>query len=198
MFESHTQRITGKRISQFKAHLVSEERSEATIEKYMRDIHTFAGWLGNRTVNKETVVAWKAELLTHGLAPGTVNGKLSALNVFFDFLGWHDCRVKFLRVQHKVFRSKEKELTREEYDRLLATAAAQGKQRLALLMETICSTGIRVSEVRYITVTAVQSGVAEINLKGKIRTILLPGKLCRKLLKYAKQHGIESGRFGVK
>ena len=195
MFEHRTQRITAEKINQYKVHLVLEERSASTVEKYLRDVRAFAGWLGSGTVDKEAVAAWKNALIAQGLTPGTVNGKLSALNSFFAFLGWQNCRVKFLRVQRRVFRSREKELTRAEYDRLLAAAAAQGKHRLVLLMETICATGIRVSEVRYITVKAAESGVAEIALKGKIRTILLPGKLCRKLLKYARQNGIQKGEL---
>lgn len=195
MFENRKQRITMEKIGQYKAHLIAEERAPTTIEKYLRDIQTFAAWLSGKTVDKESVAAWKAELIAQGLTPGTVNGKLSTLNGFFAFMGWQDCRVKFLRVQRRVFRSREKELTREEYDRLLSTASAQGKLRLALLMETICATGIRVSEVRYITVEAAEKGIAEIALKGKIRTILLPGKLCRKLLKYAKKRGIPHGEI---
>lgn len=195
MLMRQNRRITKEKINGFRTWLLREERAPATVAKYLRDVCAFAAWLQGRAVCKETVAMWKAGLLDQGLTPGTVNGKLSALNGFFAFMGWHDCRVKFLRVQRRVFRSREKELTREEYDRLLATAAAQGKQRLALLMETICATGIRVSEVRYITVETAEKGMAEIALKGKIRTILLPGKLCRKLLKYARQKGIECGEI---
>lgn len=195
MFEGRKQHITEERISEYKAYLIGEERAPATVEKYMRDIRAFAVWLDGRAADKENIATWKAELLVQGLTPGTVNSKLSALNGFFNFLGWQDCRVRFLRIQRRVFRSREKELTREEYDRLLATAAEQGKHRLTLLMETICATGIRVSEVRYITVEAAQRGMTEIVLKGKIRTILLPGKLCRKLLKYAKRQRIGRGEI---
>ena len=120
---------------------------------------------------------------------------LAAINGLFHFLGWDECRVKFLKVQRRLFRDAGRELTRPEYDRLLETARAQGQERLALLMETICATGIRVSEVRYITVEAARRGRAEISLKGKIRTILLPGKLCRKLLKYARKQKTASGEI---
>lgn len=116
-----------------------------------------------------------------------------AVNQFFKFLGWQECVVKGLRIQRKLFRDDRRELTRNEYERLLAAAHGLGRERLALLMETICATGIRVSEVRYITVEAVASGRAEISLKGKLRTILIPGKLCRKLKKYVKQQKIASG-----
>ena len=118
---------------------------------------------------------------------------LSALNGLMSYLGRTDCRVKFLRQQKRSFRRQEKELTREEYRRLLDTARAGGKERLALVMETICSTGIRVSEVKFITVEALQNGSGEIAMKGKIRTVLFPGKLARKILRYAKQQGITEG-----
>ena len=127
--------------------------------------------------------------------PPTINVKLAAVNRFLVFLGWPAFRVKPLRIQRRLFRDDSRELTRPEYLRLLETARTQGRERLALLLETICGTGIRVSEVRYVTVEAVYRGRAEISLKGKIRTILLPGKLCRKLLKYARKQKIASGEI---
>lgn len=133
--------------------------------------------------------------MSMGRSSGTVNGALVAVNQFFKFLGWQECVVKGLRIQRKLFRDDRRELTRNEYERLLAAAHGLGRERLALLMETICATGIRVSEVRYITVEAVASGRAEISLKGKLRTILIPGKLCRKLKKYVKQQKIASGEI---
>ena len=136
---------------------------------------------------------WRGYLLQAGRKPVTINGKLSALNKFFTFLGWADCRTKYLKVQRKLFRSTEKQLTKQEYIRLLEVAHSLGRERLALLMETICATGIRVSEVKYITAEAIRAGRTEIALKGKIRTILLPGKLCRKLKKYAGKRKIVSG-----
>lgn len=187
--------ITGAQLSAFRGYLREEEREPATIEKYLRDIRAFAGWAGGREVNKELTAKWKEYLKGSGFRPETINGKLSALNKFFRFLGWEDCRVKYLKIQRRLFRSTEKELTKEEYVRLLETADDQGKTRLALLMETICATGIRVSEVKYITVEAVQAGRAEISLKGKIRTILIPGKLCRKLQKYARKQKTVSGEI---
>ena len=118
---------------------------------------------------------------------------LSAVNRLLKFLGREECRIKFLRIQRRTFRERDRELTRAEYQRLLDAAA--GQERLGLLMEAICSTGIRVSEVRYITVEAARAGRTEIRLKGKIRTILLPAKLCRKLLRYAKKHKTASGEI---
>lgn len=119
---------------------------------------------------------------------------LIAVNRFFDFMGWADCKVNTLKLQKRLFREEKRDLTKEEYGRLINTAVVNGKERLALLMETICATGIRVSEVQYITVEAAQQGRTEISLKGKIRTILLPGKLCKKLLKYAKKQKTVSFR----
>lgn len=187
------QTLTEQRITAYAQFLREEERSPATIAKYLHDIRTFAAWLSGRAVSRELTVQWKAGLLEDGLAPATVNARISALNGLFRFLGWEACRIRFLKVQRRAFRDAARELTREEYTRLLAAARQQGKTQLALLMETICAVGIRVSEVRYITVEAARRGRTEIRLKGKIRTILLPGKLCRKLLKYAKEQKIASG-----
>ena len=143
----------------------------------------------------ETVTGWKRYLYAEGYKPETINSKLSALNKFFSFMGWPELRTRYLKIQRKLFRGTEKELTKEEYTHLLETANRLGKPRLALLIETICATGIRVSEVKYITVEAIQTGRADIALKGKIRTILIPGKLCRKLQKYAMKQKITSGEI---
>lgn len=184
-----------EQLTRFRTYLLEEEREAATIEKYLRDIRIFAAWAGCREIHKELTASWKEHLKKEGFQAETINGKLSALNKFFRFLGWEECRVKYLKIQRRLFRSRERELTREEYLRLLETAEALGRTRLALLIETICATGIRVSEVKYITVEAVRAGRAEVSLKGKIRTILLPGKLCRKLQKYARKQKIVSGEI---
>lgn len=130
-----------------------------------------------------------------GYSPSTVNASLAAINDLFTFLGWPDCRAHYLKVQHRLFRDAGQELGREDYERLIMAARESGRERIALVMETICATGIRVSEVRYITVEAAKEGRTTISLKGKIRTILLPGKLCRRLLKYAKKQKITSGEI---
>ena len=171
----------------FQQHLAEEEREASTVEKYVREVRLFQTWLAGRSVRAEIVAHWKNHLRAEGYQPETINSKLSALNKFFSSIGWSECRMKYLKIQRQLFRSTERELSKTEYVRLLETAQSLGKTRLALLMETICATGIRVSEVKYITVEAVQAGRAEIALKGKIRTILIPGKLCRKLQKYAKK-----------
>ena len=175
--------------------LRQEERADATREKYLRSIRAFAAWLGGAAVAKDTVTEWKSQLVKRHQAPATVNTALAALNGLFRFLGWEDCRAKFLKVQHRIFRAPERELTCTEYARLLAAAQSSGDTRLALLMESICATGIRVSEVQFLTVEAARCGRAEVALKGKIRTILLPAKLCRKLLKYAKKQKIAHGEI---
>ena len=184
--------ITQAQIEAYCAALRSDERSAGTVAKYRRDVTAFANWLDGRAVTKETAAGWKAYLLEQHYAPRTVNSMLAAVNGFFKFAGW-DIRVKFLKVQRQLFRDTARELTRAEYDRLLAAAQSGGQERLALIMETLCATGIRISELRYITVEAAEAGRATVSLKGKIRTILLSTKLCRKLLKYAKKQKIASG-----
>ena len=173
--------LTASMLTEYDRWLRREERSDATREKYLRSVRAFAGWLGGAEVTKEAVTEWKAQLAAQRRAPSTVNTALAALNG--------------LKVQRRIFRAAERELTRAEYDRLLTAAQSAGDTRLALLMESICATGIRVSEVKYLTVEAAQCGRAEVALKGKIRTVLLPAKLCRKLLKYAKKQKIARGEI---
>ncbi len=187
--------LTNGQLISFKHQLRSEEREQSTIEKYMREVKLFQGWLAGCPVTAETIAQWKNHLRDDDYKSETINSKLSALNKFFKFMRWPECRIKYLKIQRKLFRGTEKELTKEEYMRLLESAKSLGKARLSLLIETICATGIRVSEVKYITAEAIQAGRADISLKGKIRTILLPGKLCRKLQKYAKKQKITSGEI---
>lgn len=187
--------MISEQMASFRAYLQDEERSEATVEKYLCEVTQFAAWLNDTEVTKSAVAEWKEHLLTSGYEPSTVNGKLTALDRFFDFMGWPDCKVKHLKLQRRLFRDDSRELTKTEYERLIATAEEMGKERLSLLMEAICGTGIRVSEVQYLTIEAAQQGKVEIYLKGKVRTILIPGKLCKKLLKYAKKHKIASGEI---
>lgn len=186
--------ITQEQINTYCASMLADERSAGTVAKYRRDVTAFARWLGGRAVTKETASGWKAHLLNHGYAPRTVNSMLAAVNSFFRFAGWN-IKVKFLKIQRQLFRDATRELNRAEYVQLLAAARSSGQERLALVMETLCATGIRISELRYITVAAAQQGKATISLKGKIRTILLSTKLCRKLLKYAKKQKIAVGEI---
>lgn len=187
--------VTPEQLQAYSKHLYLGEKSAATIEKYLRDVRAFARWLEGREITKERTSEWKACLIERNYAPASINAMLSALNSLLDFLGLMDCRGKILKIQRRMFRDSSRDLTRSDYDVLTATARSKGKERLALLMEAICATGIRVSEVKYLTVEAAQEGRAEISLKGKIRTILIPMKLCRKLLKYAKKQRITCGEI---
>ena len=186
--------ITTERIDAYCLTLLADERSAGTVAKYRRDLTAFALWLDGRGVTKENAAGWKTHLLERGYKPTSINAMLSAINGFFAFMGW-SIRVKFLKIQHQLFRDPTREMTRQEYGRLLAAARSSGQERLAYIMETLCATGIRVSELRYITVEAAKAGRATITLKGKIRTILLPAKLCRKLVKYAKKQKTASGEI---
>ena len=188
--------LTNEQIAAFASSLVRAERTPATIEKYLRSVRAFFLYLDGQPVTKDAVVAWKEHLQSvGGYSPSTVNASLAAINNLFTFLGWTDCRAHYLKVQRRLFRDAGQELGREDYERLITAARESGRERIALVMETICATGIRVSEVRYITVEAAKEGRTTISLKGKIRTILLSTKLCRKLLKYAKKRNIRQGQI---
>ena len=185
--------LTRTQMDNYATYLRTGERADATVEKYLRDVQAFARWLDGKPVTKEAVTQYKIFLSDQGQTSATVNTKLSAVNGLFRFLGWEEYRVKFLKVQRLAFRESSRELTLPEYQRLVETARSLGREWLALAMEAICGTGIRVSELRYITVEAVAIGRADVALKGKIRTILFPGKLARKLRKYAQKQKIVSG-----
>lgn len=189
--------ISEERLEDYRKHLRREERSLGTIEKYIRDLRTFRNWLGEEELTKECAAGWKDALLSKGYASVTINSMLSAVNGFFNYMGWHEFHIRFLRVQRRIFREPSRELSKEEYRQLLTTAREKGKERLALLMETVCVTGIRVSEVRYITVEAAKKGKTEIFLKGKIRMVFLPARLCKKLLRYAGKNKIYKGKIFI-
>ena len=188
--------ITSEQIQSFKKYLVNEEKSTATILKYIHDVETFMHWLPNSKFDKSVVLTYKNYLIEQ-YAPASVNAALSSLNSFFSFMDWYELRVKNLKIQKQIFASSDKELTKNEYDRLLQVAKQKKNKRLYLLMQTICSTGIRVSEVRHITVEAVSCGVAEINCKGKRRQVFLPKQLCKILKQYIKEQKIKSGAVFV-
>ena len=185
--------VTERTVDGFRRELLRREYSHGTAESYVRSIRAFARWSGG-AVDRGLVLTWKAQL-TARYAPATVNAMLAGLNRFFDFAGRPECRVKVLRLQRRSFREAERELDRGEYRALVRTARTLGRERLALVMETICATGIRVGEVGYITVEAARAGRTEIYLKGKIRTILIPRKLCGKLLRYARRQRTGSGKI---
>ncbi len=187
--------LTEGQIQQFREYLHIEERAAQTIEKYLHDVQEFYKWSSGKVISKNMILEWKQHLLKCGRAAVTVNASLAALHSFFAFAGWHECRVKYLKIQKRVFRDDTKELRKDEFMKLVNCALNKENVRLALVMETICATGIRVSEVRYITVEAIKQKRADISLKGKIRTILIPDKLAKKLQKYAKNKKIASGEI---
>ncbi len=189
--------ITNEQLQEFKEYLKNEERESSTIAKYLHDVQVFVGWLGEKEITKEKLTGYKEYLIEKKYNPKTINGILSAINKFLTFVGQSELKVKYLRIQRQLFRNSNRELTQAEYLKLINKAQELGKERLSLLMQTICATGIRVSELKYITVETVKVGKAEISLKGKIRTILLTGKLCKKLLKYAKHKKITSGEIFI-
>ena len=187
--------LTEREFDQFEDYLRHDEREESTIEAYLRSLTRFAEWADGRAVTKELAMEWKSALSESGYRPISVNAMLAAVNKFFTCMGREDCKVKYLKLQRQMFRKSEKDLSKEEYQRLVQAAHEKGDLRMELILETICATGIRVGELKYITLEAVRAGVAEIALKGKIRTNLLPRRLCRKLQKYAKQQKIASGKI---
>lgn len=189
-------KITKELIKNFRRYLIEEEKAAATVEKYIRDINVFADWLGEKELDKETVLIYK-ENLTQNYAPASVNSVLSSLNSFFTFNEWYNLRVKNLKIQKQLFANKDNELTKEEYERLLTAAKSKGNEQLYFLMQTICSTGIRVSELCYITVESLKAQKAQINLKGKMRVVILPKELCKMLLKYSKEQKVTSGSVFV-
>lgn len=179
----------------FSSHLAQEEKSAATIEKYMRDARAFQAFAGVEPVTKDMVVRYKQRLIEKGYAVRSVNSMLASLHSLFAFLGWSDCRVKFLKVQRDAYCTEDRELTKAEYLRLLQ--ASRVKPQLCLLMQTLCGTGIRVSELRFFTVEAVRTGSVRVRCKGKTRTVLVPRKLRQKLLVYARAYGVTSGPIFV-
>lgn len=185
--------ITEKMVEKFKEHLKKEEKSRATLEKYVRDIRAFSAYIDGRNVTKELVIAYKEKLHSDGYAPRSINSMLASINSLFSYAGWMDCRVKSIKLQRQIYCPEEKELTKEEYMRLVNTAKRLEKGRLSLLLQTICSTGIRISELEFITVEAIQRGEARVSCKGKIRTVFLVKTLQRKLLQYARAQNIRSG-----
>lgn len=175
----------------FGSEMVRQEKSDATCQKYLRDVRAFVRFAGERRVDKELVVAWKRELVERGYAVRSVNSMLASVNALLDFLGWPECKAKSIRLQHQTYCAEEKELTKGEYLRLLE--ASRKNEGLNLLLQTICATGIRVSELKYFTVETVRHSEVTVNCKSKTRTILVPGQLKTKLLKFAQKRGIRTG-----
>lgn len=182
-------------IKEFVNYLYREEKSAATQEKYLRDVRMFCVYADGNEITKELIVAWKKELIESGYAVRSINSMLASVNSLLDFLGLSDCKVKNIRTQRQTYCTEDKELTKTEYLRLLA--ASKKNEQLNLVIQTICGTGIRVSELRYFTVEAVKYGMVTVDCKNKIRTILVPGKLKNILINYAKRHGITVGSIFV-
>ncbi len=188
--------ITSKMITDFETELRNDEKSSNTIEKYLRDVRCFATFAGESTIDKALVLEYKAQLEKE-YALASVNSMLAAINSFFKFVGWYDCCVKQFKVQRKTYCSEESELTRQEYISLVRTAEHKKNERLSLLIQTICGTGIRVSELRFITVEAVNRGESVVTCKGKSRKVFIVKDLCRKLQKYIKEQNIVSGAIFI-
>ena len=196
MENTNSMTITKEGITEFKNWLFAEDRSAGTIAKYIRDLSRFLDWMNGREITKELLTEYKEYLTQSSFEPITVNSMLAAINTYCRFIGLN-IRLKFLRIQRRLYREESRELKKDEYEKLIRAAETKGDYRLALLMETIGATGIRVSEVQYITVEAAKTGRTQISLKGKIRDILLPKKLCRKLLDYARKIKIASGEIFI-
>ena len=188
-------KITQTHIQLFHHYLIKEEKSTATVEKYLHDARAFLAYAGDAIINKEVVMAYKKELQIQEYAVRSINSMLASLNSFLNFLGWSDCKVKAMKQQKQIYCAEEKELSKAEYMRLLE--AAKNKPQLQLVMQTICSTGIRVSELRFFTVEDVKQGEVIVNCKGKSRTILIPGKLRKLLLDYARREKRAEGLLFV-
>ena len=185
--------LTEEMAKAFEKYLRREEKSDNTVKKYLRDMRAFAAYLNGAEVTKETVITFKSKLLGESYSVRSINSMLASLNGLFSFLGWEDCRVKSVKLQRQIYCPEEKELTKAEYMRLVDTAKQKGNERLNLILQTICGTGIRVSELQYITVEAVKNGEATVSLKGKTRSVFLVKELRKKLIRYAAKQNIQSG-----
>lgn len=189
--------LTNEIITAFSHYLKSEEKSANTIEKYLRDVRSFAVHLRGSESTKEAVISYKGKLLTKNYTVRSVNSMLASLNSLFMFLGWEDCKIKCVKLQRQIYCPEEKELTKAEYTRLVNAAKQKGNERLNLILQTICGTGIRVSELQYITIEAVKSGEAVVSLKGKTRSVFIVKELQKKLLRYAAEQDIQSGAIFI-
>ena len=189
--------LTENQIAAFAAYLKSEEKSKNTVEKYIRDVRVISAYVGKAEITKETVIAYKNKLLSENYAARSINSMLASFNSLFSFLGWVDLKVKYIKLQRQIYCPEEKELTKAEYMRLVNTAKQKGNERLNLLIQTICGTGIRVSELQYITVESVKCGEAVVSLKGKTRSVFIVKELQKKLLRYAAKQKIISGEIFI-
>ncbi len=189
--------LTEELIKDFINHLRLEEKSENTIEKYARDVRAFTAYLDEKTVCKELVIDYKQKLIAEGYAVSSINSMLAAINSLFDYLGWFDCKVKAIKTQRQIYCPENKELSKAEYLRLVDTAERNHNHRLNMILQTICGTGIRISELKFITVEAVKSGTVKVACKGKNRVIFIVKKLKKKLLRYATERHIKAGAIFI-
>ena len=189
-------KITNELITSFKNYLIEEEKSENTIEKYIRDVNFFSAFVNGAEVTKEAVIEYKKHL-QENYAIRSVNSMLASINSLFVFLGWHDLKVKSIKLQQQIYCTEEKELTKAEYTRLCRTAEKKHNERLSLIIQTICGTGIRVSELQYITVEAARKGEATVSCKAKTRSVFIVKDLQKKLLHYAAEQNIKSGMIFI-
>lgn len=189
--------LTLNEISQFSNYLRLAEKSKATIEKYIRDVKAFSNYAGETPINKEIIIAYKNKLISDGYAIRSINSILASINSLLCFLEKSELRVKSIKMQKQIFRPEERELTKAEYIRLVKTAERRRQTRLALILETICSTGIRVSELKFITLESVKRGEADVSCKNKTRTVFIVRELRKKLIAYCKVHGIKSGKIFI-
>lgn len=189
--------LTKEITKRFEHYLREEEKSENTIEKYLRDVQAFMAYAGKNKVTKESVIAYKNKLISENYAARSINSMIASLNSLFSFLGWSECKVKSIKLQRQIYCPEEKELTKAEYMRLVNTAKQKGNERLNLILQTICGTGIRVSELQFITVEAVKNGEATVSLKGKTRSVFIVKDLQKKLCRYATEQGIKSGSIFI-
>ena len=191
-----TQRtLSPQHLNTFRENLIREEKSPATVEKYLRDAAAFLTYANGQAVTKEHTVSYKRSLQERGYKIRSINSMLASVNRLLDFLGWSDCKVKNLRSQRQTYCAEEKELTKAEYLRLLQ--ASKHQEQLNLVLQTICGTGIRISELKFFTLEAIRHGEVTVQCKSKTRTILVPGKLKKLLLQYAKKHGIRRGTIFI-
>lgn len=188
-------KLSMKRIKEFANYLCREEKSTATQEKYLRDVQAFCRYADANDITKELVIAWKKHLMENGYAVRSINSMLASVNSLLDFLELSACKVKSIRTQRQTYCTEEKELTKTEYLQLLA--ASKKNEQLNLVIQTICGTGIRVSELQYFTVEAIRHGEVTVDCKNKTRTILVPGRLKNVLLNYAKRRNIRSGAIFI-
>ena len=189
--------LTEEHIKSFINHLHLEEKSANTIEKYARDVNTFVAYLNGNMVSKNLVIEYKQKLIADGYAVSSINSMLAAVNSLFDYLGWIDCKVKVIKTQRQIYCPENKELNKAEYLRLVEAAERNHNHRLNMILQTICGTGIRISELKFITVEAVKSGTVEVACKGKNRVIFIVKELKKKLLRYAAERHIKAGAIFI-